>query len=120
MSIVQVPAILDSIRSRKDKTLSLNLGLPELTPEDTASLFTMANSQIWLALSPVSMEYSDIDIPDKIPEFTGQKSFAQRLRAVIHVYWENNKELHISFKTSNAFYEYWMENKINEIKEKLA
>jgi len=61
------------------------------------------------------VENEVINIPDIVPEFKGEKTPSQRMRACLYVLWEQNK----TTKTFEEFYRTQMEKLIEFIKGKL-
>lgn len=117
MKTAQFSAIIDGVSKKKDSTLSIKLGTQELSSEETATIFDFGNQQIWVAFAEVFLKESDLEIPDFIPEYKGQKPFSQRLAEVLHVLWEQQPDK--KGKTSRQFYESYMEKLIENIKSKL-
>lgn len=114
--ITQLAAIMDGITKKKDNTLSIKLGTQELSAEDTASLFQYGNAQIWVAIKEAPLHESDIEMPEFIPEFEGQKPYSQRIKEVLYRVWEQKTD---KSKTSRQFYEDYCEKLISSLKEKL-
>lgn len=114
--MLQFSAQIDGVTAKKDRTLSIKLGTQELPAEDTAHIFEMQGKQIWVAMAETELSKSDIEIPDEIPEFKGQKSYSQRLKAVLHVLWDTKTD---KKKTSDQFYRDYMEKLIENVKNKL-
>lgn len=114
--IVQFSSIVDSIAKKKDNTLSIKLGTQELSANDTAKLFQFGNSQVWVAFKEAPVNEQEIDMPEFIPEFDGQKSYSQRMKEVLYRIWEQKTD---RSKTSRQYYEDTMEKLIEMYKEKL-
>lgn len=114
--ITQFSAIVDGVTKKKDGTLSIKLGTQELSPEETAELFKFGNQQLWVAFKDTPVSEGDVEAPDFLPEFDGQKSHSQRLHGVLYKLWELRTD---KKKTARQFYEDYMEKLINTIKEKL-
>lgn len=75
-------------------------------------------------LRPEISEFKRITDANTIPthdkkETTQPKSRSKSkiLRSVLHVYWE--QQLQGKWKTSDAFYDWWMDTKIEAVKERL-
>jgi hypothetical protein len=113
MNKVALPAVLNKVETRADRSLKLVFETRELG-EDAAVLFGMAHTEGWLLYSP--NEIKEADIPDEQADaMTGQKTQAQRLRGVIYRLWELNGK-------KGAFDNYYtgvMEQLIDQLKEKL-
>jgi len=50
--MILLPAQLEGVSTRKDKTIKLVFGSQELNPNDAASVMTLANSFCFLAIKP--------------------------------------------------------------------
>jgi len=114
--IVQFQAQVDNIVKKKDRTMSVRLGTQEMSPEHAAHLFGM-DGVVWVALAPLELKEGDMDIPDFVEEFKGQKGYAQRIREVLYRVWEhvdNGKK-----KTSDQFYRDYQEKHIQSLKDKM-
>lgn len=97
-------AIIESVSTRKDRSLKVVLGLPEVDPKTMAEIMFNANQEVL-----------EIEIPDEQRGET--KSRGQRLRGVLYKVWEqNHKE---NFSTFELFYAHKMEQIIEKFKEKL-
>ena len=113
-AIVKVSAILDGVRSLKDRGLKVTFETQELSPEAAASLMGLCNSLGWLVFAPE--EEKEITIPDEPPQaFKNEKTQGQRLRAVLFVWW---KQLG-GEGDFEPFYRAKMEQFIEHIKNKL-
>lgn len=111
----QTSSQIESIATRADNTLKIVIGTQELNPEQSAQLFALKGKQGWFLFAENSM--TEVDVPkEQAPEFKGEKTPSQRLRACLYKYWELNTS---KSKTFDDFYKEWMEKKIAEIKEHL-
>lgn len=118
---VVIPAHLPPnwLRTMADGTLRLYVDTPELPPEAFSVLTGLRNTASWVSFATSESEASEVP-PEDVPEFKTDKSPSQRLRAVLYRYYEQRPELHSAHPTFNRYYEYVLETKINEIKEKLV
>jgi hypothetical protein len=114
--MIQFPAILDSVKMNKDKSLTIKLETREMSSEEIGSIAGLANMEAWCALSEVAVK--ELDVPDEIMEFKGDKSLSERLRNALYVYWDkvekNKKE-----NPFESFRKIKMEQFINTVKEKI-
>lgn len=115
--MIQFPAILDSVKLNKDKSLTLKLETSsEFQPNEFTEVAKLANMQIYVGMSDVKIE--KLDVPDEVTEFKGEKSLSERLRNVLFVYWDKVEK----DKTKNPFENFRkikMEQFIELIKEKI-
>ena len=114
--ILQFSSQIDGVTAKKDRTLSIKLGTQELSPEDTSKIFELNSKQIWVAMAETELTKSDIEIPDEIPEFQGEKSHSQRLKAVLYILWKEKTD---QKKSADQFYRDYMEKLIENVKLKL-
>jgi hypothetical protein len=111
---VILSAQLLKVESRSDKTYKLIFNTQELSGEQAAPLLSLLQQQGWLLFSPSEMD--EPDIPDSKPDvMTGQKSQAQRQRAVLYRRWEQQGK-NGDFE---MFYKIATERIIDQIKESL-
>jgi hypothetical protein len=112
--MIQFAAIIDSVKSNKDRSLSIKLDTQELTPTECAKLFELTNIEMWVGMDNVLI--NKLDIPEETVEFKGDKSDSQRLRDILYVYWSTKTDKQ---KTFEEFRKIQMEKFINLIKDKL-
>jgi hypothetical protein len=112
---LQLSAQIEKVSTRADNTITITVGTQELEPEQAAILFSLKGKQGWLLFS--ENIFSETDVPkENAPEFKGDKTPSQRIRACLYRYWEKNTSKTTPFDT---FYKQWAEKKITEIKETL-
>jgi len=118
MLIFQLPAILDSYRSLKDRGLKITFETGELSPEQVANIQYAFNKVGFVAFKPDAFATHELEEIEKMKvEFddTG-KPLSQRLRAVLYRCWEQKPE---GYKIFNDFYMAQMEKLITHFKNKL-
>ena len=92
------------------------MGTSELSPSRAGELFTLMNKIAAMYLKEKNINQSEIDQVDKLdPEFQG-KTQSQRMRSVLYLNYEQNKE---GFKEFNSYYHAKMERYIEELKANL-
>lgn len=111
----QVPSTIANLRTLADNTLRIQVDCQELPPEQMTEVFRLKGRLGWFVFSENVLNQSDIP-EESAPEFKGDKSPSQRLRAALYVYWEKCTGKQQTFK---AFYESWVEQKIGNIKDHL-
>lgn len=102
MKISLSNAIIERISTRADNTIKVQLGLPELPPEEMTKLFSALNKEV------VEVEFE--------PELEG-KSQSERLRNVLFCYWKEH--LQDKYKDFKIYYQLQTEKIINRIKDEL-
>jgi hypothetical protein len=118
MKTFQIPAILESFRSLKDRGLKITFETGELTPEQVANIQYSFQKVGFLAFSPdalATQELSEIDSLKVEYNDTG-KSPSQRLKAVLYLIWKQKPE---GFASSEIHYLHHMEKLIEHFKTKL-
>jgi hypothetical protein len=116
--MILLPAILESIRSLKDKTFKVVFETNELTPDDFAGLSTSLQQFGYLAFKTDPFKQQETDMLDKLKsdyEDKG-KTKAQRLRGVLYRVWEIDPK---GYEVFDDFYNHHMEKIISHFKEKL-
>lgn len=115
--MITIPAQIESVATRKDKTLKLTIGTSELSPHQTAELITMNQQFCYLAIKPEHFAQKELDsIEEMKTDFDNQKSHCQRLRSVLFLNWKSKNEGY------NEFLNYYinkMENIIEHYKNKI-
>ena len=103
-------AQIEKISTRKDRTISIHIGMQELPPNEMADLFASLNND----LHEVKVDLDQ----------SGGKSQGQRLRDVLWVMWDkcvddNGCRWNEIYKDSNLFYAFMMDKIVNHYKKKL-
>ena len=117
--MILVPAQLESVGTRKDKTLKLTFGTNELTPAQAAELFGTANQFGYLAFKDENFRREELDAVESLKselEDTLKKP-SQRLRGVMFICFKQDNE---GFNTFSKYYDSKMEQVINHFKGKLT
>lgn len=109
-------AVVDKVETKKDNSLKItSFTAREMSATEMAALFSYKNRECWMLLS-ADDDLTEADVPDEKPDtMTGQKTKAQRLRAVIYRVWEQQGRK----GTSEDHYNRVMEGIIDQMKEKL-
>jgi len=110
-------AIVEGLRSRKDKTIAITLGTQEMSPEKAGELFNTNSKMVTCYLS-IKGEITDneAEIIDSIEVEAPGKRPSQRMRGVLFRLWEQAPEGYTDF---NLFYIHRMDQMIEKIKSKL-
>ena len=117
MSGILFPAIVESIRTRKDNTVSIVLATQELSSQRMGELFGLMNKLTACYISPKeSVTNDERDKVDKIDPILGGKSPSQRLRNTLFVLYEQDAK---GFDSFDSFYKNRMEAIIEHYKSKL-
>ncbi len=113
MKAITIYGMITSITSKKDGSAKLTFDTNEIAGEQAAILWELKGKEGYCNFSPTGS--TEIEIPEKAPEFKGDKTPSQRLRGVLYRIWEQNE------KTDDweIWYRRKMENIIETLKEKL-
>lgn len=117
--MITVPAILESVSTRKDRTLKLIFGTNELSPSQAGQLLSDTEKFGWLAFKGESFNMEETKALESLKADTqeGFKSDSQRLRGVLYRCWEQNNE---GFTTFTRYYSHKMEQIITHYKSFLT
>ena len=113
-----LPAILESFRSLKDRTLKVTFETNELTPEQLAGLNEGLGKAGYLAFKDNPFKEQEKELLDGLEaEYDdAKKSPSQRLRNVLFRLWEKNPE---GYEDHRLHYQFKMEKIINHYKKLL-
>lgn len=116
MKGILLPVYIESIATRKDKSVKLVLATQELSPDSAGRLFALNGMLAVCYISEKTIDTKEIDKVDKIdPEFAG-KSQGQRIRAVLFKLYEQSNE---GFKDFESYYRAKTELYIEHLKTKI-
>lgn len=111
--LITVPASVEDMRPRKDRSWKLTFETArELSGEEVKLLTDNYQGDGWLLFSPNEVSLKDIpegDVEDSV------KTPSKRLRAVLHVWWEQKG----GDGDFELFYRTKMEQLINQVKDRL-
>ena len=113
--LFQAASTIESISTRKDKTMKLVIGTQELQPDQMAILMENHDKLGWFLFNENAINASDIP-KEQAPDFVGQKSPFERLRNILFVYWNTCTDKKIDFE---LWRRNWVDKKCSEIKELL-
>jgi hypothetical protein len=117
MNGLLLPVMVESVSTRKDKTVKLILGTQELSPSKAGELFNLLNTVGMAYLCPKGVNQNEIDQVDKLdPEFEG-KTQSQRMRNVLYKLFTQDSE---GFKDFDSFYHSKTEKVIEHFKAKIT
>lgn len=117
MNGLLLSAQVESVATRKDRTVKIVIGTQELSPAKAGELVGFANKLVCVYVSQKEvMTQAEMDQVDQIdPEFPG-KTQSQRLRNVLFVLWQKVPE---GFTDFDVFYKHQTEKIIDHFKTKI-
>ena len=118
-NVLLLPAQIESVATRKDRTVRLTIGTQEMSPATAGELYRLQNALVYLAVKETEFEASEREAIDGLDsEFVDdtKKKPSARLRAVLYRVWEQDNK---GFTDFNLFYLHQMERIIGHYKAKL-
>ena len=113
--IIQVPVEIGTIQTMADGGNKIALYTPSLNPAESTILFEFAKIKTaFMVLAQANIE--SVEVPETIPEFKGEKSYAQRVRNALYLLWQAKGK---PTPTSEQFYASYMEKILDQIKVQL-
>jgi len=114
---IAVPVQITKIETKSDNSIKITaITMLEVDAEQATVLFSLRNKLGYMAFSEsVIKEEVFQDLPEVKPEFAGEKSPAQRMRAVLYRWWEQTGKQ----GDFELFYRRHFERMIDQVKEKL-
>lgn len=114
---ILLASYVESISTRKDKSVKIVLGTQELSQGNAGELFSLQNKIVACYISPKeTIDQKEMDQVDKVdPEFQG-KSQSQRIRNTLFRVFEKNPEGHKEF---DSFYKAKTELYIEHLKSRI-
>lgn len=116
--MIIIPAILDSYRSLKDRTLKVTFETNEPTPDQLKDIGISVQKFGFLAFRSGEKEGELQSIMEQIPKVDIEfgKTKSQRLRGALYRLWELDSK---GYDVFDDFYNSHMEKLINDIKNRL-
>lgn len=115
--MILLPAQIEGLTSRKDKTVRVTFGTQELSPADFGLLWQLNQKFCYIGIKEEIFRAEEVEAIENLKtEFEGQKTPSQRLRAVLFVNYEQNNE---GYKDFTTYYAAKMEKICEHFKSKL-
>ena len=119
-NLLLIPCAIESVSTRRDKTLKVVIGTQELSPSKAAELFNQWTSGVGvMAFKGEAFNYNDEELLKSIKidaEEMGSKTPSQRLRSCLYVLFERNPEGYNDF---NSYYSAMIEKFIDMVKKRI-
>jgi hypothetical protein len=103
MKGILLPAYVDAINTRKDRSVKISLVTQELSPDQAGQIFNLLNHLIIAYLSEKDIDSKEADMVDKIDAELSGKTQSQRIRNVLYKLYEQDNEGYKDFK--NYYYD---------------
>lgn len=116
--MIIIPAIMDSFRSLKDRTLKITFETNEPTPEQMKDIALGVQKFGFLCFKQGDKQGELQKIMEQIPQVDLEfgKTKSQRLRGVLWKLWEQDDK---GYEVFDDFYNHHMEKIITQIKSRL-
>lgn len=119
-NLLTIPCAIESVATRRDKTIKVTIGTQELTPEQMTELMNNWMGGVGvMAFKGEQFNYNDEQLLNNIKldaAELGSKTPSQRLRSVLYVLFEHSPEGHKDF---NTFYATMMERFVEMVKKRI-
>lgn len=115
--MILLPSQIESIASRKDKTVKVTLGTQELTPQQAAQVFQLNQKFCYVAIKEETFQADEVEAIDNLKtDLETEKTPSQRLRGILYVNYQQKPEGYKDFAT---YYQAKMERICDHFKSKL-
>ena len=117
--MIIIPAILEGLNSRKDKTFRLTFGTNEIAPDKISELASINQKFCYLAIKEQQFDNAETQLLDSVDADLyddKSKTQSQRIRSVLYVSFQQNSEGYKEFK---EYYKSKTEQIIEHFKSKL-
>lgn len=101
--MILLPAQVESITTRKDKTVKITIGTQELTPADAAKIFYLNQQFCYMAIKPEPFIKEEIEKVDSLKtDLSTAKTPSQRLRGILYLNYQQDSKGYQDFTTYYA------------------
>ena len=115
--MIILPAQIEGLASRKDKTIKVTFGTQELSPADAAQVFQLNQKFCYIAIKEESFQQDELDNLDSVKtDLETNKTPSQRLRGILYVSYQQDNE---GFKDFMTYYVSKMDKLCEHFKSKL-
>ena len=98
--MIILPAQIEGLTSRKDKTIKVTFGTQELSPADAAQIFQLNQRFCYIGIKEELFQQEDIDTIDSIKtDLETNKTPSQRLRGILYINYQQDNEGYKDFMT---------------------
>lgn len=117
MQGISFAGIVESLKSRKDKTIAISIGTQEVDPDKAGKLFSTNGHLVYCYISiKGAITDNEAEIIDSVePQIPGKRP-SQRMRNVLYRMWEQDSQ---GYTDHNLHYIHWMDKMIEQLKSKL-
>ncbi len=91
--MIILPAQIEGLTSRKDKTIKVTFGTQELSPNDAAQVFQLNQKFCYIAIKEETFQSDELDNIDSIKtDLESNKTPSQRLRGILYINYQQDNE----------------------------
>lgn len=117
MKGILIAAMVNTIRSLKDGSITISLETQELSPANAGEIFSLRGRLVTVYLSPSDISSKELSLVDTIePDLPGGKTPSQRMRNVLYILWKQDAE---GYKDFPQYYESKMNTYIESLKQNI-
>lgn len=117
MKNIKTTAVIEGIRAKKDRSISMTVSTPELSPSEKTLFFELQNLNIELTIHPLDYDGAE---DYKIDKDVDEKSPSQRMRNVLFIIWNQSPEKEREHREFNDYYRFRMETIIEKLKGEIS
>lgn len=117
MTGILLPTYVESISTRKDRTVKIILSTQELSQERAGELFGLMNKLAATYISVKDIDQDQIEMVDKANPDLGGKTQSQRIRNTLYLLWQQVPEGYADF---DGYYKFKTEKILDHFKSKLS
>lgn len=115
--MILIAGQIESIATRKDKTLKVTIGTQEINPAQATDIFSLNQQFCYIGLKAEPFSKNESELLDSLKsDLENQKTPSQRLRAVLYKLYEQDNK---GYKDFGIFYAAEMERIIEHYKNKI-
>lgn len=116
--MITIPALVENISTRKDRTIKIVIGSNEVTPSVASDLFSLNNQICYVAIKPEPFRKEELNLVESLEAtYDGNKTPSQRLRGVLYKLFTQDNE---GFKSFTLYYDHHLERIIDHFKTKIT
>ena len=115
--MILLPAQIESITTRKDKTIRLTIGTQELTPSDAAKVFYLNQQFCYMVIKPEPFTKEETESVNSLKaDLSNAKTPSQRLRGILYLNYQQDSK---GFQDFTTYYASEIEKICEHYKNKL-
>lgn len=98
--MIILPAQIEGLTSRKDKTIKVTFGTQELAPNDLAQVFQLNQRFCYIAIKEELFQQDELDTIESVKtDLESNKTPSQRLRGILYINYQQDNEGYKDFMT---------------------